>query len=277
MNSPEPAARRRIERSPARRIAAAVILSVLVFAVLWIMVFSMVTSLLIGAGCCVVIVAASSVSDLVDMLLDAVASVIFGVLAVDRGDLRGDFQPVRILGPPPGHPLVCGAVRIQLSNTLSSSGLTGRSSTPRLIDSTLASLEYWITPFAGDDSWVCVRVLAAKCARGLRNFRPHQKQRAQGKPGARCTRGLVCKVRKKTHTSIQVQRRHPGFPCAMGYGLLRALPGERLFCHRRPTRSLLPVNLTPAPRRQDHTTSPSASGANVSSRHSRPPHLTARS
>lgn len=57
-------------------------LSVLVFAVLWIMVFSMVTSLLIGAGCCVVIVAASSVSDAVDMLLDALASVVFGVLAV---------------------------------------------------------------------------------------------------------------------------------------------------------------------------------------------------
>jgi hypothetical protein len=26
----------------------------------------------------------------------------------------------------------------------------------------------------------------------LRNFRPLSKQRAQGKPGARCTRGLVC-------------------------------------------------------------------------------------
>jgi hypothetical protein len=38
---------------------------------------------------------------------------------------------------------------------------------------------------------------------------------------------------KKTHTSIQVQRRHSGFPCAMGYGLLRALPGDRLSCHRR--------------------------------------------
>ena len=68
--------------SPARRIAVAVILSGLVFAVLWIMVFNMVTSLLIGAGCCVVIVAASSLSDLVDMLLDAIASAIFGVLAV---------------------------------------------------------------------------------------------------------------------------------------------------------------------------------------------------
>ena len=82
MNSPEPAVRTAPNRSPARRIALAVILSGLVFAGLWIMVFSMVTSLLIGAGCCVVIVAASSLSDLLDMLLDAVATVIFGVLAV---------------------------------------------------------------------------------------------------------------------------------------------------------------------------------------------------
>ena len=82
MNSPEPAARPASNSSPARRIAVAVILSGLVFAGLWIMVFSMVTSLLIGAGCCVVIVAASSVSDLFEMLLDAVAAVIFGVLAV---------------------------------------------------------------------------------------------------------------------------------------------------------------------------------------------------
>ena len=82
MNSPEPAVRTAPTSSPARRIAVAVILSGLVFAVLWIMVFNVVMSLLIGAGCCVVIVAASSLSDLVDMLLDAVATVIFGVLAV---------------------------------------------------------------------------------------------------------------------------------------------------------------------------------------------------
>ena len=82
MNPPEPAARPASNSSPVRRIAVAVILSGLVFAVLWIMMFSMVTSLLIGTGCCVVIVAASSLSDLVDMLLDAVATAIFGVLAV---------------------------------------------------------------------------------------------------------------------------------------------------------------------------------------------------
>ena len=33
-------------------------------------------------------------------------------------------------------------------------------------------------------------------------------------PGACCTRGLVCNCAKKTHTSIQVQRKHSGIPCA---------------------------------------------------------------
>ncbi len=38
---------------------------------------------------------------------------------------------------------------------------------------------------------MCVRVLAAQCARGLQNHSPIEK-RAQGMPGACCTRGLVC-------------------------------------------------------------------------------------
>jgi len=92
MNSPEPAGRPASNSSPARRLAVAVILSGLVFVVLWIMMFNMVTSLLIGAGCCVVIVAASSLSDLVDMLLDAIASVIFGVLAVIAEIFAGIFS-----------------------------------------------------------------------------------------------------------------------------------------------------------------------------------------
>jgi hypothetical protein len=82
MNSPEPAARPALRGSPARRIAVAVMLGGLIFMTLWIMMFSMVTSLLIGAGCCVVIVAASSASDMIEMLLDAVAAVLFGVVAV---------------------------------------------------------------------------------------------------------------------------------------------------------------------------------------------------
>ena len=49
-------------------------------------------------------------------------------------------------------------------------------------------------------------------------------QRAQGKPDARCTRGLVCNVHKKAHTSIQVQRRHSGLPCAMVLRLISRSP-----------------------------------------------------
>jgi hypothetical protein len=45
--------------------------------------------------------------------------------------------------------------------------------------------------------------------------------------GARCTRGLVRKVREgDAHTSIQVQRRHPAFPARWLYGLCRALLGD---------------------------------------------------
>ena len=40
-------------------------------------------------------------------------------------------------------------------------------------------------------------------------------KREQGMPGARRTRGPVCKKGSETHTSIQVQSEHSGIPCAM--------------------------------------------------------------
>ena len=55
----------------------------------------------------------------------------------------------------------------------------------------------------------------------------------------------------------------PAFPAQWLYGLLRALPSERLFCHCRRARREPLRSLTPAPRRQDHTTSPYASCALV--------------
>ena len=82
MNSPEPVAQPTSKSSTARRIATVVTLGALVFVALWITMFSMVTSLLIGTGCCVVLVAASSASDIFEMLLDAISAVVFGVLAV---------------------------------------------------------------------------------------------------------------------------------------------------------------------------------------------------
>jgi hypothetical protein len=87
---------------------------------------------------------------------------------------------------------------------------------------------------------------------------PPGKQRAWGMPGARCTRSLVCAIGSKyAHEySQRATGNHPTFPHAMVYGLFRALPGDRLSCHRRyADRS---ANLTPASRRQDHTSSPSA-------------------
>jgi hypothetical protein len=38
-------------------------------------------------------------------------------------------------------------------------------------------------------------------------------------PDARCTRGLVCKRQKKTHTSIQGSGGDPTFPAQWLYGL----------------------------------------------------------
>ena len=61
----------------------------------------------------------------------------------------------------------------------------------------------------------------------------------------------------------QVTPESPGIPHAMVYGLYRALPGDRLSCHRRyADRS---ANLTPASGCQDHTSSPSASSTLVRS------------
>ena len=63
---------------------------------------------------------------------------------------------------------------------------------------------------------------------------PPRNQRAQGRPGARRTRGLACIcIKQNAHTSIQVWRKHSGLPCAMALQLIRGRPGDRLCCHHR--------------------------------------------
>jgi hypothetical protein len=100
-----------------------------------------------------------------------------------------------------------------------------------------------------------------------------RKQRAQGMPGARCTRGLVCKMHKGKRTrAYRFSGGNPAFPARWFYGLFRALPGDRAFLPPSPPRSLLLENLTPASGRQDHTTSPSASSAARLASPRRPPH-----
>src|SRR5882757_5226340 len=106
---------------------------------------------------------------------------------------------------------------------------------------------------------MCVRDLATHCARGLQVSLAFERKSAQGRPGARCTRGLVCNVHKKCaheHTGPAGASR-PSL--RNGFTAYNALPGERAFLPPSPLGSLLLKNLTPASRCQDHTSSPSAS------------------
>ena len=46
-------------------------------------------------------------------------------------------------------------------------------------------------------------------------------------PGARCTRGLVCKMHKEKRTrAYRFSGGSPAFPAQWLYGLCRALPGD---------------------------------------------------
>ena len=88
--------------------------------------------------------------------------------------------------------------------------------------------------------------------------RGRREDRVRAAPAVSCAKMHLA----KTHTSIQVQRKHSGLPCAMVYGLYRALPGDRLVA--TVIGGALPANLMPAPGHQDHTTLPSALAALVS-------------
>src|SRR4029453_9295894 len=111
-------------------------------------------------------------------------------------------------------------------------------------------------------TWIQFRVLAARSPEVcLITSRPLA-QRAQGRPGACCTRGLACDLRKQKGTRAY-----------RAAGTLR--PSLRngftayfvLFPENGSLASVAsetdPANLTPAPRRPNHTTSPYASGAYV--------------
>ncbi len=84
-----------------------------------------------------------------------------------------------------------------------------------------------------------------------------------GNAGCQRTRSRACSV-VNTRVSHHEYAETPGIPARNSFnGFLRDLPGDRAFLSPSSLRSLLLKNLTPASRRQDHTTSPSASSALV--------------
>jgi hypothetical protein len=73
------------------------------------------------------------------------------------------------------------------------------------------------------------RILAALFARVVYHHHPPKIQRAQGRPGDRCTRGPRAGKIARRARDHRYRRRHSGLPCAVVYGLLRALLGEPAF------------------------------------------------
>ncbi len=133
-----------------------------------------------------------------------------------------------------------GWVRIQFHSHSSSPGLTGRSSIPETAVLEPRSRGVLDPPHARGmtvSAW-CLRCHfkhdSAFSRHGLPEVCPNvspisPQQREQGMPGARCTRGLVCKVAQRdAHTSIQVQRRQSGIPCAMVLRLMPCSPRRRI-------------------------------------------------
>jgi hypothetical protein len=84
---------------------------------------------------------------------------------------------------------------------------------------------------------------------------------SEGAGNTGCTlhpRSRVQQCTKQTHTSIQVQRRQSGIPCAMVLRLISRSPRRSGFLVTV-IGGAASADLTPASRRQDHTTLPSAS------------------
>jgi hypothetical protein len=97
----------------------------------------------------------------------------------------------------------------------------------------------------------------------------HPPKRAQGMPGARCTRGLVCQTAQKRRTrAYRFSGGIPASPAQWLYGLLRALPGDefvfvtvisRISGFARPVeQNIASARLDASNGRQDHTASPYA-------------------
>jgi hypothetical protein len=103
----------------------------------------------------------------------------------------------------------------------------------------------------------------------------HPSSKTEGAGNAGCETHPQLRVRKNKSTQISHHRfaEHSGIPCAIGFnGFLRALPGDRLSCHRRQRNAKHCRSLGISIGCQDHTTSPSALKRASSGARRRPSH-----
>src|SRR3989441_11343988 len=93
---------------------------------------------------------------------------------------------------------------------------------------------------------------------------PPSNQRVQGRPGACCTRGPACDLRKQNRT--RAYRAAGAFRPSLRNGFTAyfvLFPENGSFASVATGEALPFPDLAPAPRRPNHTTSPYASGAYV--------------
>ena len=94
----------------------------------------------------------------------------------------------------------------------------------------------------------------------------------RGRRECRVTTSPMARLQQKSRRqSPQVRPDQPAFPARWCYGLYRALPGD-LCLVATVVREINPATLAPASERQNHTTSPSASGHVRLTCPPRPPH-----
>ena len=105
---------------------------------------------------------------------------------------------------------------------------------------------------------MCVRILAARCARALRRLPPsirrgRRESRVRAAPAVSCAN-----MHKKRTRAYRFSGGIPAFPAQWFTAYSALSPVTGLSCHRHPREVLLPANLTPASGCQDHTVLPYA-------------------
>ncbi len=170
-------------------------------------------------------------------------------------------MPRRLVARPVASPFETAAPRPPSLRVMQSRRMGGAKRYP----STPVRVAMGIASLHPSYDWIRLRVLATHCARGLlHHFPPSSNQRAQGRPGACCTRGLACDLRKQNCT--RAYRAAGAFRPSLrnGFTAYFVLSPVNGFLPPSSARSFASQDLAPAPRRQDHTTSPYASSAHVS-------------